>query len=191
MLPKKIFFTGVPGSKWSGISQIIESIPGFNISDRNENRQYVTDKFTGHIGAYFGKGMEFEPYLDNDHIDQAWSNNHTCKIVKSHDWAYCLEEIKQKFSDDWILLVYRPDLASYAWWHEAGGFNIPYPNYDAYRSSQDMMAAIMEQNSLILDFAYMRSASWHYFTEKWCYENFGYRPLISQTYNDILVTLIK
>lgn len=191
MLPKKIFFAGVPGSRWSSIAQIIESMPGFNISDRTDQRCYANDKFSGHLGAYFGNGMELEPNLDDQYINQAWDDDRGCKLIKSHDWAYCLDDIKNKFPDDWILLVYRPDLVSYAWWHEAGGFNITYPNYQAYQSSQGMMASIMEQNKLILDFAYRQSLSWHYFSAQWCYENLGHAPEISQNYNDILVTLIK
>jgi hypothetical protein len=53
-LPNHIFFTGVPGSRWSGIAQTIESIPGFNTSDRNPGREYQHNTYSGHKGAYFG-----------------------------------------------------------------------------------------------------------------------------------------
>jgi hypothetical protein len=34
ILPNKIFLTGVPGSRWSGIAQLIEdNVPGFNTAD--------------------------------------------------------------------------------------------------------------------------------------------------------------
>ena len=56
-LPNHIFFTGAPGSRWSGIAQTIESIPGFNISDRNSDREYIHNTYSGHLGAYFGQGM--------------------------------------------------------------------------------------------------------------------------------------
>ena len=38
MLPEYIFFTGVPGSRWSGIAQEIKSQPGYNTTDRAEHQ---------------------------------------------------------------------------------------------------------------------------------------------------------
>lgn len=63
MLPERIFFTGVPGSKWSSIAQTLESIPGFNTSDRTPARTYEHHAYSGHKGAYFGWGMELEPII--------------------------------------------------------------------------------------------------------------------------------
>jgi hypothetical protein len=131
MLPNRIFFTGVPGSRWSGIAQVLESLDGFNTTDRTPNRDYTHHQFTGHRGAYFGPGMELESYLDPTYIDAAWATTGGCRVVKSHDYAYKLQTIGEVFPDDWIMLVYRPDLTSYAWWHEAGGFQIKYPCYKA------------------------------------------------------------
>ena len=124
MLPNRIFLTGVPGSRWSGIAQTLESIPGFNTTDRTPARTYTHHSYTGHQGAYFGPGMELECSFDADHIDTAWTETGGTRLVKSHDWAYVLPEVERHFPDDWIMLVYRPDMASYAWWHEAGGFQI-------------------------------------------------------------------
>ena len=53
-LLNRIFFTGVPGSRWSGIAQQLETIPGFNTSDRTAEREYAHGQFSGHKGAYFG-----------------------------------------------------------------------------------------------------------------------------------------
>lgn len=191
MLPDKIFLTGVPGSRWSGISQTIESISGFNTSDRSDDRSYQSNKFSGHVGMYFGEGMELEAILDEQHIDSAWGSSQGCKMVKSHDWAYCLNEIKEKFPSAWIMLVYRPDMSAYAWWHEAGGFNIKYPNYSRYKDSQGMLAEIIKQNKLILDFGHKYQSTWNYFTAEWCLNNFGSAPNVDKTFEDILVTLIK
>jgi hypothetical protein len=33
------------------------------------------------------------------------------------------------------MMIYRPDMVSYAWWMIAGGFQIQYPNYSAYKNS--------------------------------------------------------
>ena len=191
MLPNRIFFTGVPGSRWSGIAQILETIPGFNTSDRTAERTYNHHSYSGHKGAYFGWGMEFDPLLDPEYIDSAWEQPGGTRLVKSHDWAYTLPTIKQQFPNDWIMLVYRPDMVSYAWWHEAGGFQIKYPCYDEYRNSIGMLAGITKQNEEILRFACQSRAQWDYFTPEWIYKNFNHNVDIPVINSDILVTIIK
>ena len=189
-LPNRIFFTGVPGSRWSGIAQKLETLSGFNISDRNPEREYLHSQYTGHLGAYFGEGMELNSVLDIDYIDSAWKETSGCKIVKSHDWAYKLDKIKTKFPNDWIMLVYRSDISSYNWWHEAGVFAIKYPNYSSYKNSLQMLSMISEQNSLILKFGFEKNLKWDYFTETWVYDNFGQEiSLEKKKWTDILVTI--
>jgi hypothetical protein len=190
-LPKRIFFTGVPGSRWSGIAQTLEKMSGMNISDRTPEREYVHHSYTGHKGAYFGPDMEFDLILDSDYIDQAWTEPGGCKLVKSHEWSYYLDEIKKKFPDDWIMMIYRPDMISYAWWHEAGGFQIQYPNYSAYKNSGMMLNEIMKQNSCMLEFGMLNNCVWEYFTSEWICKNFNQNIIVEKTFSDILVTLIK
>jgi hypothetical protein len=190
-LPNRIFLTGVPGSRWSGIAQTLESMPGFNISDRTTAREYTHNQFAGHTGAYFGTGMELDPILDSAHIDGAWTEHVGTKIVKSHEWAYQLSSIKQQFPNDWIMLVYRPDMPSYAWWHQAGGFDIKYPCYNWYQNSSVMLGKIAEQNQLILEYAHSHNATWNYFTSEWIAENFNYTKEINKSWSDILVTLLR
>jgi hypothetical protein len=191
MLPNRIFLTGVPGSRWSGIAQTLESLNGFNISDRTPAREFSHSGFTGHKGAYFGEGMEFESHLDPKYIDNVWLDNAGTKLVKSHDWAYNLQTVREVFPDDWIMLVYRPDMASYAWWHEAGGFNIKYPNYAAYKDSATMLGKIAEQNANILKFAHTHDLTWSYFTSRWIEQNFKQTIEVKHKWSDILVTLLK
>lgn len=191
MLPNRIFFTGVPGSRWSGIAQILETIPGFNTSDRTPARTYSHHSYTGHQGAYFGPGMELEARLDGQYLDRAWTETGGTRLVKSHEWAHILHNIEHYFPDDWIMLVYRPDLTSYAWWHEAGGFQIKYPSYTAYRNSTEMLSAITRQNQCILEYACNKKATWHYFTPDWVKETFGHPVEVKKTFSDILVTVIK
>jgi hypothetical protein len=194
MLPDRIFFTGVPGSRWSGIAQILESVPGFNTSDRTAERTYTHHSYTGHVGAYFGWGMEFEPlinFVGKHHIDQAWTKPGGCRLVKSHQWPDKFAEIERHYPDDWIMLVYRPDMSSYAWWHEAGGFQIKYPCYDWYRDEADMLHEISRTNKLILNYACEKRARWEYFTPEWVFERFGHWVEIPKIHSDILVTIIK
>jgi hypothetical protein len=137
--------------------------------------------------------MELEPRLDGAYIDQAWADTGGCKLVKSHDWAYKLSEIKNKFPNDWIMLVYRPDQSSFAWWHEAGGFQIKYPCYDAYADSAGMLTEIIRQNQAILEFGCINNCKWNYFNSVWVTENFGHTLNNGDTkiWPDILVSLIK
>jgi hypothetical protein len=190
-LPNRIFFTGVPGSRWSGIAQTLEQLDGFNTSDRTPERDYSHNQYSGHKGAYFGRGMEFNHSLDKSNIDAAHLTHEGTRLVKSHDWAYCLDQIKHYYPDDWIMLVYRPDMVSYAWWHEAGGFKINYPCYDEYRDSTNMLAEITSQNKSILEYAYSQNVTWNYFTEQWIEQNFGQTTEVKTKWSDILVTLLK
>lgn len=194
MLPERIFFTGVPGSRWSGIAQILETIPGFNTSDRTPERTYTHHSYTGHVGAYFGWKMEFEPLIwtaGEEYIDQAWKETGGCRLVKSHQWPDKFDEIEKFYPDDWIMLVYRPDMACFAWWHEAGGFQIKYPCYDWYRDESHMLYEISRTNKLILEYACSKNAKWEYFTTDWVRENFTTAVQIPKVHSDILVTLIK
>jgi hypothetical protein len=161
-----------------------------NTSDRQPHREYVHHAYTGHKGAYFGRGMELEARLHAAYLDAAWSEPGGTKVVKSHDWAYVLHDVKQRFPQDWIMLVYRPDLESYAWWHEVGGFQIKYPRYDAYKNSITMLAEITQQNRCILEFAFKHHVAWHYFSANWIENTFGYRIEPERVWPDILVTLI-
>jgi len=194
MLPKRIFFTGVPGSRWSGIAQILETIPGFNTSDRTPERTYKHHSYTGHVGAYFGRQMEFEPLIQasgEEYIDQAWKEPGGCRLVKSHQWPDKFAEIEQHYPNDWIMLVYRPDMASFAWWHEAGGFQIEYPSYKWYKDEADMFHEIARNNKLMLEYACKKRARWEYFTPEWVKENFNTAVQVPKIHTDILVTLIK
>lgn len=190
-LPDRIFFTGVPGSRWSGIAQILESLDGFNTSDRSPLRSYLHNGFTGHKGAYFGRMMEFDARLDIDHIQSAWRESGGTCLIKSHDWAYSLDRIKEKFPADWIVLVYRPDVSSFDWWKTAGGFNISYPNYAAYQNDQIMRREISWQNQAILKFAEQQSLTWSEFTSEWVDENFGQQVADVNVADDIRVAILK
>jgi len=191
MLPNKIWFTGVPGSRWSAIAQTIEEIPGMNTSDRTPEREYNHHKYSGHKGAYFGKGMEFPALVIDNHVEQAFATQEGCKLIKSHEWADHLEGIQMLCPNDWIMLVYRPDQSSFAWWHEAGGFQIGYPDYSAYKNSANILSEITRTNQLMLEWAGINNCKWEYFTSSWIADNFGAEVDVTNVWPDILVTLIK
>jgi hypothetical protein len=193
--PNRIFFTGVPGSRWSGIAQRIEEIPWMNTSDRTPDREYVHSEFAGHKGAYFGKGMEFHPILDAGYIDQAWGNLKGTKLVKSHDWTYNLDDVWKfcRQNNSWLMLVYRPDQLSFNWWKEAGGFNIDYPSYAAYKDDANMLEQIRIQNKNILEFSFKYDIIWSHFNRRWVRENLSYNLEFEHNpkWSDILVGLLK
>ena len=192
-LPNHIFFTGAPGSRWSGIAQTIETIPGFNTSDRRPNREYTHNTYSGHLGAYFGCGMECELNINGNYIDRQWKVPGGTKLIKSHEWAFhlgCIRE-KEQWEGSWVMMVYRPDMTCYSWWHEAGGFNIKYPDYSAYKNSNNMLTEIIKQNAAILDYGMINNCKWEYFTSSWISENFGVEIPVTKVWPDILVTLIK
>jgi hypothetical protein len=89
------------------------------------------------------------------------------------------------------MLVYRPDISSYSWWHEAGGFNIKYPNYIWYKNSTTMLGEIIKQNACILEFAQKYDLTWNYFTTNWIQSNFKQTIEVKNKCTDILVTLLK
>jgi hypothetical protein len=191
MLPDRIFFTGVPGSKWSGIAQFIEeNIPGMNTSDRSEDRQYVHGKFTGHKGAYFGEGMEFP--ADINAVDFAHTSLDGCRLIKSHEWSYMIQEIKDRRPKDWIMLVYRNDYESFHWWKEAGGFNITYPSYESYVDDITMKAHIAQQNLRMIKYTSANNIMWSPFNKEFVEREFKF-PMDADysRWNGIYVSIIK
>ena len=199
MLPERIFFTGVPGSGWSVISQIIEAIPGMNTSDRHTSRQYTHASGATHVGAYFGEKMEYSLDLGVENLDSPWIEDGGCRLIKSHDWAFCLDEIKYRYPTAWILLIYRNTELSFTHWIDAGGFDISYPNYQAYIDSPTMLTKIMQQNAAILEFGQQHNAEWKNLTTSWIEKNFN-RTLPDSDVakyaskfvnNDTTITLIK
>ena len=166
-LPERVWCTGAPGSRWAGVAAKLEDkCPvNFNTTDRlapGRERDMCNANFTPaspkgfHKGAYFGQGMEFEAIVDGDYVDQAFvdKDHKGCKIIKSHEWAYKLPEIREKYPNDWIWMIYRPDDACFAWWYQLGGFNITYPDYTHYQNQSRIMSCIKEQNYNMLNFSY-------------------------------------
>ena len=193
MLPDKIFMIGVPGSRWSGIAQNIEdNIPGFNTSDRRPDRVYQHHNFSGHLGVYFGTGWEHDTNLHSSNLDAPFIHTSGTRILKSHEWAYHLDEIHERYTDAWIFLVYRPDMSAYSWWHQAGGFTITYPRYEPYyRDSVHMMSEIMHQNQAIMRFAQKHDLEWRHISGGWIEKHFGQYVEPSRRDPDTLVALLK
>ena len=161
MLPVRHFFTGAPGSRWSGVAQEIEAAGFYDTSDRIPERTYTHGKYSGHVGAYFGTGMEFPALLEPEVLDAPYSGIGT-RLHKSHEWPYMLDMIVEQYPDCWITMLYRDSNACLAWWLEAGGFDITYPNYDMYENETLMLSMIRSQNHNMLEFASKYNLTWQH-----------------------------
>lgn len=188
-LPERIFLSGAPGSRWSGIAQVLEQLPGFNTSDRTPEREYSHSEYSGHKGAYFGPGMEFEPILDVDYIDSAWTHSNGCRIVKSHEWCEMLQDVHNTFPKDWILLVHRQHKQCYNWWTAAGGYDISYPNYSSY---DDLPTIIKRQNQAIMRWVFEKHCPLERFNPYWVEREFDQNiDFDASPWEDVFVTLWK
>ena len=128
-----ILVTGAPGSKWSGIVGDIYRSKDIDQTDYSKKRKFKNRK-VNHHGVYFDPGFEF------DNKKEMWDLPFSGKgkrIIKSHTFAYQLNELKKYKLP--IVMVYRNCYECYKWWHEAGGFDIEYPNYKPYYKKSNNM----------------------------------------------------
>jgi hypothetical protein len=90
------------------------------------------------------------------------------------------------------MMVYRPDLSAYAWWHEAGGFEIKYPKYHPYyQDSVNMLSEIQRMNQSILKFSQKHNLAWHHISSTWIEANFGRAIEPTVRLPDTLVCILK
>ena len=164
MKKELIFFTGAPGSRWSGVSQLFRNAwPDVDNTDCGDLRKmYKHAQFGGHRGNYYGPGMLNGKWLDErfgtrnewlEEIDRSFKGPNTVKLVLSHNFAHWLNELKQEFPKSKIVMCYRPDQACYEWWQQAGGWDITYPDYSWYKDNITMRQEIFQQNKKMLAFA--------------------------------------
>lgn len=189
--PNKIFFTGVPGSKWSSIAQQLESTGIFNTSDRSKKREYNHNKYSGHKGNYYGKKMEFPAKLNKNNLNAPFKKTKGIKLLKSHEWVFKLDKIKKKFKNDWIMLIYRNSHDSFEWWLDAGGFDITYPSYKSYKNKKYMFWQIKKQNYNILKFASENKLKWYKFDSKFVKKFFKTTLKINNILPNVYVTIYK
>lgn len=167
-----VFFTGAPGSKWSGSANVLQSIKSlnFNITDRSPEREYTHTGPTPlarsitHTGVYFGPGHGFgedfhnihllNPMVVEDTIRNEWKDPSYGKLlVKSHFFSHNLDYIAETWPENVIIMILRPNTKCEQGWFGAGGWNISYPDYRPYYKDDDTMKAmIAEHNDKIIDF---------------------------------------
>jgi hypothetical protein len=175
-IPNRIFVTGAPGCKWTSVTHLLETADWANLSDRTSDRHYDHHVFQGHHGVYYGlphRKYEFNCTMDGKYLDSAYESDAPGKFMKAHDWGYMLDDISEKFSGDWIIMVMRNDIDCFSWWNQHGGYVTKYPSYDTYSPDAVMMSEIMQLNDRYSRFAQKHDLQWNYFTPRWVEEHFG------------------
>lgn len=176
MSAELVFFTGAPGSKWSGSANVLQAIKhlNFNTTDRSPEREYTHTGPTPlarsitHTGVYFGPGHgfgedfhrinELDPKSVEDTIKKEWTDPSWGKLlVKSHFFTQNLDYIADTWPHNPIIMIQRPNHKCEQGWFGAGGWNIAYPDYRPYYKDDDTMRAmIAEHNARIDDFCARR-----------------------------------
>ena len=181
----RIWFTGVPGSQWSGVyAQVQKRLAFIDNSDRETLPMYTTPSgHVSHSGAYFDPGMQFGTNWDKfqqlsreqilEEIEKPWSGN-GIKIIKFHELGVYenLNHVLTNFPEDSIMIVYKEDKASLDWWLRCGGFDITYPDYAWYKDESNMLERIKIQNQGMLKFAKEKNIKLEELSNDWLLNNF-------------------
>jgi hypothetical protein len=189
-----VWFTGAPGSKWSGTANILQSIKqlNLNITDRSSEREYTHTGPTElarsitHTGVYFGPGHEvgehwdrfsiLDPHAIEREVLKEWTDSDAGRpLVKSHFLSHHLDYLVEQWPENPIIMVFRPNDKCEQGWFGAGGWNITYPDYRAfYKDDDTMKSMIKEHNHNMLDFCNRHSVPVERFTREWLKETFDW-----------------
>ena len=215
MSQTNIWFCGVPGSKWSGIDIQLRKVVGADTTDETPNRtQYhrprnATDTNNGHRGSYWGPGMgcgedwvDFnfvEPHKLQDDIDNVFSGTGP-RVVKSHFFArhFNLDYLYNHFPGDYIVLCYRENQKSFAWWSEVMDFSEGhYPDYGpGYTDYNGMRKHIWNENAKITDFAMRKDMQWQLYNPETTFKDIkgfddGAAKYMDNNWNDVYIATCK
>lgn len=160
--------TGAPGSRWSGfVNYALYSRPDVDLTDHTSEREYWKDGELMHRGSYFDPGMEFGNF--SEEWDKPFSGN-GYRVIKSHTFSFQLQYLTENPDVEEIWMIYRDDNECYDWWHEAGGWDITYPNYkNYYMNNMVMREQIALQNKHILEFVKKYELKPHYDNKRTIY----------------------
>lgn len=174
---KRIWFVGVPGSRWSGVDIQLRKVLPCDTTDESPERTFFHrlntpgDSNNGHRGAYWGPGMGCgEDWLDLqkhtpeklvEDINEVFTGD-GYQIIKSHFFArgFNLDYIYNNFPGDYIFLIYREPQKSFAWWSEVMDFSEGhYPDYrPGYTDYNTMHKILWTESVSIMDFAIRKGA---------------------------------
>jgi hypothetical protein len=211
----RIWFCGIPGSKWSGIDiQIRKALPCDTTDETPERIFYHRantpgDLNNGHRGSYWGPGMGCgEDWTDFNHmspeklmqdIDQVFTGE-GYRVIKSHFFAraFNLDYIWNHFPGDYIVLIYREPQKSFGWWSEVMDFSEGhYPDYrPGYRDYNTMRPILWEESQRITDFAIRKQMNFLEYDPVKAFENIpGYKYDVAQklkkNHSDVYIAIAQ
>lgn len=160
-----IFLTGVPGSRWGRIEEMMYQVSDLVDTSCKFNHQHDNPKNgTTHIytfwGPYHEHGDQFDrldllgPERVMQIIDEAYDDDdpRPIRIIRCHWFAYQLDWIKENMPWVDILMAIRDPEMAMRWWHKSGGWDITYPNYKWFSTSEVLNREIMTQHKLMVKF---------------------------------------
>lgn len=194
MNEKLVWFTGAPGSKWSGSANILQAITkfNFNLTDRTPEREYQHTgptplaKGITHTGAYFGPGHGLGenfhqldtilPSVVEEEILSKWQDSSWGYfLVKSHFFTHQLDYISSVWPNNTIIMITRPNEACIRGWFGAGGWDISYPDYRPYyKDDTRMKQLIAEHNAKIFEFCSKHNVAMEKLTANYLKEKFNW-----------------
>lgn len=172
MNKRYIFLTGVPGSRWGRIEQMMyQNADIIDVSCKQNHQQNDPGQGTSHIYTFWGPYHEHGDGFDRldllgpnevmRQIDQAYHplDSRPVRIIRCHWFAYQLDWIAKNMPWVDILLAFREPEMSYRWWHESGGWDISYPTYEWFGTDTVLKREIMTQHKLMIKFMRERGLS--------------------------------
>jgi len=205
---KRIWFCGIPGSKWSGIDiHMRQVLPCDRTDETMERTQYHRpntpgDANNGHRGSYWGPGMgcgaDWEDFnfltpqkLITD-IDAVFDGD-GYRIIKSHNFArhFNLDFIWNNFPDDYLCLIHREPQKSFAWWSQVMCFDeTHYPDYrPGYKNYDRMYELLWQEQCRIDNFAVRKGMQFSEYTGPELFKNIpGYDKQLSKKIKNDIVT---
>lgn len=198
---KRIWFCGIPGSKWSGLDIHLRQVVPSDRTDETPDRVFYHraatpgDTNNGHRGSYWGPGMGCgEDWLDFNHmkperilddIEHVFHGD-GYRIIKSHFFArrFNLDYIWNHFPGDYVVLVYREPQKSFAWWSEVMDLAPDhYPDYrPGYTDYNTMRNLLWTESAKLTDFAIRKNMEFkQYLSTDVFAEIAGYKYDIGQT----------
>ncbi len=141
-----------------------------------------------HHGCYFGPANEYgkkfdcisENYSRDEFVEECLRPfslySKPLKQIKSHWFAYNLDWLWENFKGHHLLLIWKDPEMSHQHWHDIGGWEIKYPNYDWYRNLSSMRDQIKKEADAVLEFADRKNLQFITYNDDWfstCYPEFS------------------
>lgn len=186
MVDKQYILTlGIPGSRWGRLESILCNTHN-HLIDSSAWKEYNMDmplNNTGHMHAFWGPYNRLGEQFDQlallgeqqfrHQLDKEFDADNPApyRFIRCHWFSYQLEWLEKNCPDMWILFLFREPEMSLRWWHESGGWDISYPNYKWYGTSDVLerqahvenkyMHKFIKDRGLKFDFSLKDANKWY------------------------------